>query len=137
MPETVPRPLVRKIDCLCLPVPDLDAALAFYCARLGHELVWRTAKAAGLRLPETDAEIVLQIERPEPETDLLVDSADEAVARFVEAGGRVVGGPFDIQVGRCVVVADPWDNVLVLLDMSKGRLVTDASGNVIGNAPPP
>ena len=79
----------------------------------------------------------LQTERPEPETDLLVDSADEAVARFVEAGGRVVAGPFDIQVGRCAVVADPWGNILILLDLSKGRLVTDGSGNVVGNEPPP
>jgi predicted enzyme related to lactoylglutathione lyase len=87
----------------------------------------------GLRLPETDAELVLQNERPEGETDLLVDSADKAAARVVEAGGQVIVPPFDIQIGRCVVAADPWGNVLVLLDMSKGRLVTDGDGRVIGN----
>lgn len=135
MPEHNPRPLFRKVDCLRLPVPDLAAGLEFYCARLGHELVWRTETAAGLRLPESEAEIVLQTERPEPETDLLVDSADEAAARFLDAGGRLTAGPFDIQVGRCVVVTDPWNNVLVMLDLSKGRLVTDERGNVVGNEP--
>lgn len=53
----------------------------------------------------------------------------------VEAGGTIVVAPFDIQVGRCVVVGDPWGTPLVLLDTSKGLLVTDADGNVTGDAP--
>jgi predicted enzyme related to lactoylglutathione lyase len=116
-------------------VPDLQAGLAFYRDRLGHQLVWRTDTAAGLRLPDSDAEVVLQTERPGLETDFLVDSAEEAAERFVAAGGRLIAGPFDIKVGRCAVVADPWGSVLVLLDMSRGRLVTDEASNVIGNEP--
>ena len=85
-------------------------------------------------MPETDSEIVIQTERREMEPNLLVDSADDAAARIVEAGGSVVAEPFDIQIGRCAVVEDPWGNSLVILDMSKGRLVTDADGNVVGNA---
>jgi len=130
-----PEPLFRKIDCLQIPVPDLEAGLAFYRDRLGHQLIWRSATAAGLRMPDTDAELVLQAERRELEVNLLVDSAETAAVRFVEAGGQVVMPPFDIQIGRCVVVQDPWGNLLVLLDMSKGMLVTDADGNVAGNAP--
>ena len=72
------EPLFRKIDCLQLPVPDIEAGLAFYRDRLGHELVWRTPTAAGLRMPETDAEILIQTERPQLEANLLVSSADEA-----------------------------------------------------------
>jgi len=126
-------PLIRKVDCVRLYVPDLEAGLAFYRDKLGHELIWRTATAAGLRLPETDAELVIQTEEQRQEIDLLVDSAD-AAARFIEqAGGTVIVPPFDIQIGRCVVVEDPWGNPLVLLDTSKGLLTTDAEGNVIGN----
>ena len=55
-----PEPLLRKFDCLQIPVPDLEAGLAFYRDLLGHPLIWRTATAAGLRLPDSDAEIVLQ-----------------------------------------------------------------------------
>ena len=124
-------PLLRKVDCLALRVADLDHALAFY-GLLGHTLIWRTPTAAGLRLPESDAELVLQTERPGPETDLTVEDVGQAVERFVAAGGRVVVEPFDIAIGRCAVVADPWDNQLVLLDNSKGQLVTDDEGNVIG-----
>jgi lactoylglutathione lyase len=126
-------PLIRKVDCVRFYVPDLEAGLSFYRDRLGHELIWRTDTSAGLRLPESEAEIVIQTERPGPETDLLVASADDA-ARFIEqAGGKVIVSPFDVQIGRCAVVEDPWGNMLVLLDGSKGLLKTDVDGNVIGN----
>lgn len=59
-----------------------------------------------------------------------------AVAAIVNAGGRVLVQPIDIQIGRCTVVADPWGNRLVLLDTSKGLLLTDERGNVVGNADP-
>ena len=125
--------LIRKVDCVRLYVPDLEAGLTFYRDRLGNELIWRTATAAGLRLPETDAELVIQTEEQRQEIDLLVDSADEAAKFIQQAGGTVIVPPFDIQIGRCVVVEDPWSNPLVLLDMSKGSLTTDAEGNVTGN----
>jgi predicted enzyme related to lactoylglutathione lyase len=113
-------------------VPDLEEGLAFYRDRLGHGLNWRTATMAGLRMPETDAEIVLHTEPEGVEVDLLVDSADAAAASIEAAGGRVTVPPFEIQIGRCVVVEDPWGNQLVLLDMSKGSFVTDEAGNVVG-----
>jgi len=132
----VAEPLFRKVDCLQVPVPDLEAGLAFYRDRLGHALLWRTATAAGLELPESNAEIVIQTERPHLETNLTVASADAAAEAIVAAGGRVLVRPFDIQIGRCTVVEDPWGNRLVLLDTSKGHLVTDEHGNVVGNAGP-
>jgi lactoylglutathione lyase len=117
--------LFQKIDCVRLPVDDLEAGIAFY-ARLGHELIWRRPTQVGLRLPDTDAELVLQTEDPDPEVDLLVRDADAAAGTFETAGGRVVRGPFDIEIGRCVVVEDPWSNRLVLLDLRRGPL-TDAA----------
>lgn len=53
-------PLIRKVDCVRLYVPDLEAGLVFYRDRLGHDLIWRTATAAGLSLPAT--ELVIQTE---------------------------------------------------------------------------
>jgi len=134
--DRLPEPLIRKVDCVQIQVPNLDAGLAFYRDQLGHQLVWRTERAVGLRLPDTDAEIVLQIERPGIEINLLVDSVDAAVARIVAAGGTVVVPPFEIQIGRCVVVSDPWGTQLIMLDTSKGLLATDVDGNVIGNLEP-
>jgi predicted enzyme related to lactoylglutathione lyase len=127
------NPLFKKIDCIRLPVPDLEEALAFYSGQLGHQLIWRTQTAAGLALPQSDAEIVLYTDGTAPEIDLLVESADQAAEQITVAGGKVIAGPFEIQIGRCVVVLDPWGNELVLLDMSKGRLITDDDGNILGN----
>ena len=124
-------PLIKKVDCLSIPVPDLDAALAFYSARLGHELLWRSRTAAGLKLPGSNAELVLHTGDRPLETDLAVDSVPDALARFTAAGGRVLRGPFEIQIGRCAVVADPWDNVLVILDASKGTVRVDERKRVI------
>lgn len=125
-------PLLHKVDCIQLYVPDLAAGLAFYCDRLGHQLLWRTDTAAGLALPDSDAEIVLQTARDGVAVDFLVPSADEAAASFLQAGGTVVVPPFDIPVGRCVVVADPWQNQYVLLDTRNGLFVTAADKRVIG-----
>lgn len=126
-------PLFSKVDCIRLYVPDLESGLSFYRDRLGHELIWRTGQAAGLRMPGSEAEIVIQTEDEQQEVDITVRSADEAARRFADAGGTVVVAPFDIQIGLCTVVRDPWGNQLVLLDMSKGALATDENGNVIGN----
>src|SRR6267142_3858214 len=52
-------PLFQKVDCLSIPVPDLEAALAFYSGDLGHELIWRSSNAAGLKLPGSNAELVV------------------------------------------------------------------------------
>lgn len=131
-----PLPLLRKVDCIRLYVPELEAGLAFYRDRLGHELIWRTETAAGLRLPEADTELVLQTEEQRQEVDFLVDSADQSAAVLEQSGGKVIVPPFDIQIGRCVVVEDPWGNPLVLLDISKGLLETDTNGKVIGNIEP-
>lgn len=75
--------------------------------------------------------MVLVAEGEGVEVDFLVDSADEAVQGFCRAGGKVVEGTFDISIGRCAVVEDPWKNRLVVLDMTKGPLKTDAQGNVV------
>ena len=128
------KPLIRKVDCVSFPVPDLDEALTFYRDRLGHELIWRTASAVGLRLPESEAELVLHTEGRPSATELLVAAVPDAIARFEGGGGLLVSGPFEIQIGRCAVVSDPWGNRLVLLDMSKGPLQTDECGNVIKQA---
>lgn len=128
----VTQPLFKRIDCVRLPVSDLESGLAFYRDRIGLELIWVTEESAGLKMPDDDSEIVLYTESRGEEIDILVDSADDAARSFESAGGEVVVQPFDIRIGRCAVVKDPWGNELVLLDNSKGRLVTDEGFNVVG-----
>ena len=133
---TATRPLFRKLDNLLLRVADLDTAVAFYRDRLGHRVVWRSEDAVGFALPDTDAELVVHL-KIGPETDVLVDNVDEAFAVFLDAGGEAIEPPFDIAIGRCARVRDPFGNELTLLDQSTGMLATDADGRVIGVAPRP
>jgi predicted enzyme related to lactoylglutathione lyase len=124
-------PLLRKVDAVTFRVPHLDAGISFYVDRLGHPLRWRNdavgQAAVGLR--DSDTEIVLTTQHGY-EPNWLVDSADDAASAIEAAGGRVLSPPSDIPVGRIAVVADAFDNVLVLVDLSKGRYRTDDEGNV-------
>jgi catechol 2,3-dioxygenase-like lactoylglutathione lyase family enzyme len=133
---SVKGPLLRKLDCLLLRVDNLDAAVSFYRDRLGHRVLWRSAEAVGFALPDTDAELVVRLNIG-PETDVLVADVDKAVAVLVSAGGEAVQPPFDIAIGRCARVRDPFGNELTLLDQSKGRLATDRDGRVLGVEPRP
>ena len=128
--------VLRGVDAVTIPVPDLDQGLQFYRDRLGHELVWRNDDVGqvGLRLPESEAELVLSTNLGYA-VNWLVRSVPEAVETIVEAGGKVILGPKRIPVGKLAVVNDPFGNALVLLDLSAGRYVTDADGRVIGVQP--
>ena len=43
----MPDPLVQKVDCIHVEVPDLESGLAFYRDKLGHELLWKAETSAG------------------------------------------------------------------------------------------
>ncbi len=130
-------PLLRGVDAVTVPVPDLDTGLAFYRDVLGQRLLWRNDAVgqAGLQLPGGDGELVLTtVQQYEP--NWLVHSADAAANAFTTNGGRVVAPPIDGPVGRITVVEDPFGNRLVLLDLSRGRYDPDASELGVPASPP-
>ena len=126
-------PPLCKVDAVMVPVPDLDSGIDFYVGRLGHPLRWRIDEIgqAAIGLRDSDTEIVLTTSlRYEP--NWLVEDVEDAAAVFDAAGGRVLSPPFDIPVGRVAVVADPFGNALVLVDLAKGRYRTASDGTVTG-----
>jgi predicted enzyme related to lactoylglutathione lyase len=118
--------ILRRVDAVSVPVPDLDTGLRFYGQALGHRLKWRNDAVgqAGLELPDGDSELVLTT-RQSYEPNWLVDDVDDAVALLIDHGADLVAPPFDIPVGRAGVVRDPFGNTLVLVDLSKGTYITD------------
>jgi predicted enzyme related to lactoylglutathione lyase len=124
---------LRTVDAVTLPVPALDDGIAFYVGALGHTLNWRNDAVgqAGLALPDSDTEIVLTTQHGY-EPNWLVDDVAAAAEQFRAAGGDLLVEPFDVPVGRIAVVRDPFGNVLVLIDFSKGRYTTAEGGRVTG-----
>ena len=127
--------VLRKVDAVTVKVSSLDAGLAFYRDALGHPLRWRNDEVgqAALALPDSDTELVLTTQLGY-EPNWLVESVHDAIATLVAAGGAVVVEPFDIPVGHVAVVLDPFGNALVLVDLTKGRYLTDEDGTVTGVA---
>ena len=131
-------PLLQKLDAVTIRVPDLDRGLRIYRDALGHELRWRNDDLgqAALAMPGSDTEIVLSTTL-DYSPNWLVGSAPDAARVIESAGGRTVAGPLEIPVGRVMVVADPFGNELVLVDLSKGQYATGRDGRVTGVTPAP
>ncbi len=116
-----PEPLFRAVDAVLVRVPSLEEGLAFYHDALGHDLLWRTETMLGLGFGDSETELVLALDTG-PETDVLVESVEDAVTAITQAGGTLITGPDDIAVGKVAVVADPFGNRLTLVDLTRGRL---------------
>ena len=124
-------PMFENVDCIQMYVDDLDKGLAFYRDALGLKLLWRTDKSCGLGMEKGIAELVLTLERNDM-IDLKVHDVESELPGFVGAGGKIICGPFDIAIGKCAVVADPWGNQYCILDTTKGTYDTDSNGAVNG-----
>ena len=125
------KTLLQNVDCISMYVDDLDKGIEFYSDKLGLKLLWRVDGSCGLSMSDDITEVVLCNER-NPIVDFKVDSVEQAIKEFENAGGKIEYGPFDINIGKCAVVSDPWGNEFCILDMSKGTYDTDENGNVTG-----
>jgi predicted enzyme related to lactoylglutathione lyase len=117
--------LIRKIDCVMLRVEDLHAAREFYEQVLGLTPLWSDEHSAALGMPESEAEVVLHND-PNIARDCnvhyLVEDVTGAVAELTAAGCKVIVAPFEVRIGKCAVLVDPFGNRLNLIDMTKGPI---------------
>jgi len=117
---------LRKIDCIMVKVDDVDQAREFYIRVFGMRPAWRDATSAGLRFPESDAEIVLHCIKGIPsrvDVTYLVDDVVAAVTALKAEGCTVAEAPFDVAIGKCAVIIDPFGTPMTLIDMTKGRRI--------------
>lgn len=129
-------PLFNYVDGIQLYVPDLQQGINYYCNSLGLKIIWKSDSAIGLGMREGVTEIVIQSEREYQEIDIKVNSVENAIIEIEKAGGQIVYGPFDIKIGKCAVIQDPWNNQYVILDSTKGTFITDQHGNIVGHNKP-
>jgi catechol 2,3-dioxygenase-like lactoylglutathione lyase family enzyme len=115
--------MLRKIDCVMIYVDNLEAARRYYVDVFGLRPLWQDGGAIGLGFAETDAEIVLHRDAGIPskvEVHYLVDDVIQAVSFLREKGCAILVEPFDIPIGKCAVIQDPFATRLCILDMSRG-----------------
>ena len=115
--------MLKKIDCVMIQVEDVQAAMVYYRDVFGLHPTWWSKRDAGLVFPDSDTEIVLHNYPDMPssvEVHYLVDDVENAVRAFADKGCHVLVKPFDIVMGKCAVIADPFGTRLCILDMTKG-----------------
>ena len=115
--------MLRKIDCVMIRVDDIEAAATYYAEVFGLRPQWSGDDSIGLVFPESDAEIVLHNDPNMPssvEVHYLADDVVASVAEYTAKGCRVLVEPFDITIGKCAVIQDPFGTRLCILDMTKG-----------------
>jgi predicted enzyme related to lactoylglutathione lyase len=116
--------MLKKIDCVMIRVDDVAAGEKFYSEVFGLKALWREAGSVGMALPETNAEVVLHNNSAIPhkvEVHYLVDNVVAAMKYYAENGCRVLAPPFDVLIGKCAVIQDPFDTTICLLDLTSGR----------------
>ena len=116
--------MFKKIDCVMIRVPDVPSAEKFYNEVFGVRTLWRDAGNAGLVFPNSDVEIVLHSNNNIPnkvEVHYLVDNVVSAVALYESKGCRILVPPFDILIGKCAVIQDPFGTTICILDQTSGR----------------
>ena len=105
-------------------VDDVAAGEKFYVDVFGLKPLWREGGSVGMGFPETDAEIVLHNNADIPnkvEVHYLVDNVVTAVKTYTEKGCRVLVRPFEVLIGKCAVIEDPFETPICLLDLTSGR----------------
>jgi predicted enzyme related to lactoylglutathione lyase len=116
--------MLMKIDCVMIRVGDVAAAEKFYSEVFGLKPLWREGGSVGMGMPDTDAEIVLHSISDIPnkvEVHYLVDDVVDAVNTYAQKGCRVLVAPFDVLIGKCAVIQDPFQTTICLLDLTSGR----------------
>jgi predicted enzyme related to lactoylglutathione lyase len=116
---------LRKIDCIMVKVDDVEKAREFYIRVFGMIPQWKdtfTPGAVGLRFPESDAEIVLHSIPDIPvrvDVTYLVDDVIASVAALAAEGCSVIEPPFDVVMGKCAVIVDPFGTPMTIIDATK------------------
>jgi len=111
------------MDFIMIRVDNVEAAASYYVDVFGLRPRWSGDGSIGLGFPETDAEIVFHCDPKIPssvEVYYLVDDVVAVVANYAVQGCQVLVSPFDITIGKCAVLQDPFGTRLCILDMTNG-----------------
>jgi lactoylglutathione lyase len=115
--------MLRKIDCLMIRVEDIEVSATYYAKVFGLRPKWSGEGAIGLVFPDTDAEIVLHRETTFPHQLKPITQSMMSLLPWLimwRRGAKILVAPFDITIGKCAVIRDPFGTRLCILDNTKG-----------------
>jgi lactoylglutathione lyase len=117
--------MLKKIDCIMVRVDNPKVAKDYYIEVFGLCYLWGDENSVGLGFPETDAELVLHNDSNIPsdvEVYYLVENVESAVEELKSKDCLSIIDPFDISIGKCAIIQDPFGIRLCILDMTKGAI---------------
>lgn len=112
-----------KIDNIMYKVKNLEKAASFYEDILGLKKVWvdTKRKMIGLKLLESDSEIVITSDATLPEFDYsyLVEDVGSFCGKFKEQGFKSELEPIEVRCGKYAILKDLDGNKLPIIDLTK------------------
>lgn len=110
--------MLLRIDRVMMRVPNVGAAVKYYCEVLGMKLLKEQRGAAALRFAQGEGELVLHSDPDQPSGEVyyLVESVRELFEKRAELKLNFVQPPKVAGRGYRAAIRDPYGNVLTIVD---------------------
>ncbi len=115
-----------RLDNVILRVPDVRAAVAWYCEHTGLRPVVDTEEVAVLHPRDDGAGIILRLDVQAPSRTTVWFEVDDAAELADELGLPTT----DLATGLLVEVDDPWGNTVGFTDYSRRPELGGGTGHV-------
>jgi predicted enzyme related to lactoylglutathione lyase len=112
-----------KIDSIMFYTSDLEKATQFYQEAMGLKKVWTDPEKemVGFIFPKSDTEIVIHCDSslPNPSFSFQVENVEDFCKEHIKRGYAIRKEPFKVRCGKYAILADPDDNEIHIIDLTK------------------
>lgn len=114
--------MLLRIDRVMLRVPNVGAAVKYYCDVMGMKLVKEQKGAAALRFAQGEGEMLLHDDPDLPTGEIyyLVDDVREMFEKRAELKLNFLQQPKAAARGYRATIRDPFGNLMIIVDRSSG-----------------
>ena len=136
------NPVFESLDYLYVPMPDIEAGIAFYTGVLRAELRWRirhgSVWVAALRVAGTGPALLLASHLAPRDLILIyrVERLDAVQRALADRGWPAEGEPFELPIGPCLVFRDPAGQRLAAYERQRPEVEASFDGRFDSPQPP-
>jgi catechol 2,3-dioxygenase-like lactoylglutathione lyase family enzyme len=126
--------MLLRIDRVMVRVPNVGAAVRYYCEVMGMKLIKEQKGAAALRFAHGEGEMVLHDDPDLPTGEIyyLVDDVRELFEKRAELKVNFLQPPKVAGRGYRAAIRDPYGNVMIVVDRTSGGGETVEDGKAPG-----